>query len=168
MLWWDDDVKKNQVKPPDIDSKILNSSLFLSHLILFFPPFFIVHSCFQGETTLIVNWDESIFVGSKSNHCITLSLTALTHWLSQKSFETWLMWLCLIEMPSQKLVLTRPIIPLSLWSAKLIVMVMVWSVLEKNFSSGWLERSQQSLSYICTGPFSHGDKRTSKRSTSWT
>ena len=28
MLWWDDDVKKNQVKPPDIDSKKLNSSLF--------------------------------------------------------------------------------------------------------------------------------------------
>ena len=32
MLWWDDDVKKNQVKPPDIDSKILNSRPFFTPL----------------------------------------------------------------------------------------------------------------------------------------
>ena len=53
MLWWDDDVKKNQVKPPDIDSKKLNSSLFYPTWSSF-PPFFFVQC-----SLLLSRWNNS-------------------------------------------------------------------------------------------------------------
>ena len=161
MLWWDDDVKKNQVKPPDIDSKILNSRPFFHPTWSSFPPFFCpLLLSWWNNSDRKLGWINFCWIKVQSLHnLVTYCTDSLTQ--SKKFWD-------LIDVTlSDRNAFSKVGANKTNYSS-FLVMVMVWSVLEKNFSSGWLERSQQSLSYICTGPFSHGDKRTSKRSTSWT
>ena len=167
MLWWDDDVKKNQVKPPDIDSKKLNSSLFYPTWSSS-PPFFFVQC-----SLLLSRWNNSERKLGWINFCwIKVQSNHFTH-CTDSVKKIWdLIDVTLSDRNAFSKVGANKTNYSSMWSVNL--MVMVWSILEKNFSSEWRERSQQPLFYICTAiftyvlSFSHGDKRKNKRLTSWT
>ena len=168
MLWWDDDVKKNQVKPPDIDSKILNCSLFSSHMILF-SPFFLC-------PLLLSRWNNSDRKLGWINFCWikVQSLHSLVTHCADSLTQSKKFWDLIDVTLSDRNAFSKVGANKTNYSSFLLICPadgdgdgLICSGKEFLF---WMTGAESTVTFlhICTGPFSHGDKRTSKRSTSWT